>query len=222
MAFVKNPILLPLQKLIGISPSPKPVVLDDENISLVLPMVPEITRRSQAHGPTGGWFQGVLECVHSGADDERANINPYEAGASAVPPYPAIIESEFDLWLLGASLIQSSGAAALTGGMLSINVPTHALGWGEDDVSAPVTDSPAIPLALWDALDSTVNAPVGGDLVALTVGAKLVWQPIGIRLPRGAGAGAIALDTTSSGIATFQCLMLIGLFPAALGQDVVA
>jgi len=221
MSIVKNPILLPLQRLIGIAPNPKPVVLDDDNISLVLPMVPDITRRSRS-GPSGGWFQGVLENVHSGADDEKVNINPYLPGLFAQAPYPASVGVDFDIWLAGASLVQNSGTAALTGAMLSMNVPTHALGWGKDDAGVAVTATPGFPLALWDSQDSSVNAPPGGNIVCLTAGGELTYQPIGIRLPHSLEPGTtLVFDSTSSGAAEFRLIMLLGLFPAGLGQDVV-
>jgi len=42
---------------------------------------------------------------------------------------------------------------------------------------------------------------------------------VNIRIPRGA---TLAFHSTSAAAAEFQMAFLLGLFPAALGQDVVA
>lgn len=211
MSFVKNPILLPLQKLVGISPTPQPVVLDDTNISLTMPLVPDITRRSRASGPTGGWFEGVLENVHSAADDERSSITPYTAGVDAVAPYPTSVGDEFDLWLIGVAGQQSVQAPRLTIATLSMGIPTHAQGFGRDDAGAPLIVSPAIQVARFD---SVVASSANND--AMVTEAGNTYIPLNLRIPRGS---RLTFDSTASAAATFQILMIIGLFPAGLGQD---
>jgi len=109
MGLIKNAILAPIQQLVGAPAATTPTVLDDANVSLVLGIL-EIARRALAVGATGGWFQGVLENVHSAGDSESSSIDPYNAGADAVAPYPAIIGLDLDLWILGISGRRSSGA----------------------------------------------------------------------------------------------------------------
>jgi len=214
MSLVKNPIISMLQSLIGVSPNPGPVVLDDDSISMVLPVVPEVARRSMA-GIETGWFQGVLENVHSGADSETSNIDPYNPGAAAVAPYPTTIPDEFDLWLLGVSGRRSSGAGDLTGAVFTMNPGVTSQGWGIDDVGAPVVVAPAMRIAFFDGLEETVTA-VGNSPFLLAATGQL-YIPIGIRLPRG---GLIAMATEAAAAAEFQGMFLLGLFPAGLGQDV--
>jgi len=214
MSVIKNPILLPLQSIIGITPTPKPVVVDDENVSLVLP-IGDIIRRARANGPTGGWFEGVLENVHSGADDESSSIDPYNAGADAVPPYPRTVDPAFDIWLLGVSGQEQAAGNGLTMAIMGVNPPNHSQGWGRDDAGDPVVASPTIRIARFDGLDTATG--ITGPPMITEQG--LVYQPVNMRLPRGC---TITFESTSAGISVFRAIFLMGLFPAGLGQDVVA
>lgn len=215
MSFVKNPILLPLQKLVGISPTPQPVVLDDTNISLTMPLVPDITRRSRTHGPTGGMYSGILRNVHAGADDESSTIDPYAPGADAVAPYPTSVDEGFDVWLLGLCGQMSQGSGDLiTAGFASISVPDHMQGFGREDDGTPLALSPSFNVALFTGIDGTGS----GNPPLTLAGSGQVWIELGIRLARGQ---RITWKTTSSAAADFDLQMLIGLFPAGLGQDIV-
>ena len=215
MTIIKNAVLLPIQRLIGKASIPIPVVLDDASISLVLPIVPDIARRSLSSLPTGGWFQGILENVHSAADDEFSSIDPYAAGVDAVAPYPASISDDFDVWLAGVGGARSSGAGGLTGALLGINPVNHQQGWGRDDAGAPVTGSPMFRIAFFDGLET---AAVSSQDPFKTPQGE-VWVPVGLRIARGA---TLTFQSTSAAAAEFQAIFLIGLFPAGLGQDVVA
>jgi len=217
MTVVKNPILALLQNMIGITPAPLPLVLDDSNISLVLPIIPEITRRGQTIGNLTGWFQGILENVHSGADNEISTIDPYSAGADAVEPFPVEIQPGFDLWVLGAQLSVSSGTPALVGAIFSLNLEGRQQGFGRDDVGAPVVGNVPLTLAAWDGT-FTAAAYADGDPCTLT-GSDEVFKYLALRIPRGAN---LRLHTTSGAAGEFQLSLLMGLFPAGLGQDVVA
>jgi len=214
MSLVKNPILSTLQRMVGISPSPQPVVLDDANISLTLPLVPHVTRRSLA-GIESGWFLGITENVHSGADAESSFIDPYNPGDLAVAPYPGVVPDDFDVWVLGVAGVRSSGVGDLTGAIFSLNPADTSQGWGIDDAGAAVIGSLAIKIAFFDTLEETVTAVVSS---AMLTEAGLTYQPVGIRVPRG---GLLGFDTESVAAAEFQGQWLIGLFPAGLGQDVV-
>jgi len=215
MALIKNAILLPIQRLIGIAPSGSPTVLDDDSVSLTFPVIPDIARRSLSSLPTGGYFMGILENVHSGADDEASSIDPYNAGVDAVPPYPAMVSSEFDLWLLGISGRRSSGAGGLTGAIGSFTTPQHVQGWGRDDVGAPLVTNGRIMVAQFDGISTIVNAFTTPPMITEQ---GILYQPVGIRMVRGC---TIGFHSTSAAAAEFQMFFMLGLFPAGLGQDVV-
>ena len=106
MSLIKNALLLPIQHLIGQAPAPTPAVVDDDSVSLVLPVVPNIARRSLASQPTGGWFTGLLENNHVSDDAIISTANVYNIGDDAVAPWPAPVPNEFDVWLLGVFGIQ--------------------------------------------------------------------------------------------------------------------
>jgi len=211
MAIVKNPIILPLQGLIGLAPTPTPLVLDDENISLVLPLVPDITRRSQAPAGTG-WFLGIMENVHSAGDDESSAMDPYVPGDAAIPPYPNPVPAGFDIWLAGVSLIRNSGTGGLTIGTMLVNVDDPSQGLGIDDAGAVVVSTLFQCVATFDNIVATQRGADPGETQA-----GLTYQPIKLRQPRGV---SWTFDTTSAAAAEFQLQIVFGLFPEGLGQDV--
>lgn len=214
MAIIKNAILLPIQRLIGIAPASQETVVDTSSVSLTFPIVPDIARRSLSSQPTGGWFQGVLENVHSSADDELSSIDPYLAAADAVPPYPTAISNDFDVWILSIALRRSSGSGGLTGALISINPGPFQQCWGRDDSGAPVVATPPINLAFFDSINE--DTAVSTDPGVTVAGDTIVHA--NMRIARGT---TILFNSTSAAAAEFQALFIIGLFPAGLGQDVV-
>jgi len=214
MSIIKNAILKPIQRLIGIAPASSPTVVDTGNVSLTMPILPDMARRSLASQPTGGWFQGVLENVHSAGDAEISSINPYEAAADAVAPYPiAIDDLLFDLWIVAVGGIRSSGSGGLTSGVVSITPSAHTQGWGRDDVGAPVVASPRMTIASFDAINSD------GALDFFITEQGLPFQPLNLRIPRNS---LLTFHSTSAAAAEYQAWVLLGLFPAGLGQDVTS
>ena len=214
MTIIKNAIVAPIQKIVGSQQTPSPTILDDDNISLTLPISPNIIRRSLSSQPTGGWFQGVLENVHSAADDEASEIFPYNAGDDAVAPYPTSISADFDLWLLSVFGFRSSGAGGLNRGVATMNPPSHAQGWGRDDAGASLVTTVRHPVAAFDGIVAETAATLAYMQTELQ---GLILQPVGLRLPRGCTLG---FNSSAAAAAEFQMVFTMGLFPAALGQDV--
>jgi len=212
VSFIKNPVLSTLQRMIGISPVPGPIILDDTNVSLVLPMVPDVTRRSLA-GIRTGWYLGMLEVVHSGADFESAALDPYNAGVDAIAPYPPIVPEGFDVWLLGVGGHRSSGAGGLVGANFSMNPEDENQGWGRDDAGAPVVGTPSFIVAAFDSINELVTA----GIQPMQTESGETFVKVGIRVPRG---GTLGVNTQSAAAAEFQAQFLTGLFPAGLGQDI--
>jgi len=214
MTVIKNAILSPIQGLVGSPGVGTPTVLDDDSISMTLPILPDIARRSLAIGIGQGWFQGLLENVHGAADDEVSTIDPYNPGDDRIAPYPAVVEPGSDVWILGVSGIRSSGAGGLTGGTMGFSVPDTVQGWGRDDQGVLVAETPRFIFAQFDNI-STLSAGLSQPPMQTEQG--LIYQPVGVRVPRG---GIISFHSTSAAAAEFQAIFLIGLFPSALGQDV--
>ena len=218
MPIVKNPVLLTLQRMLGLAPGGgRPLNLDDSNISLTLPVVPHVARRGGA-GIQAGWFLGVMENVHSAADAEASFIDPYEPGALlAVAPYPASVPDGFDLWLLGCSGVRSLGTGDPTGALFVVNPNDTSQAWGIDDAGVAVIATPGIRVAFFDSVSEVVQAVTADPLFNSVSGQTYI--PVNMRLPRGTLLG---FETQSAAAAEYQGAFLLGLFPAGLGQDVVA
>jgi len=221
MALIKNAVLKPLQQLLGIAPGTQPTDVDLGNVSLTLPITDSIVRRSsQLVIPHGGWFQGILENVHSAADDEISAMPVYSPpAADVVAPFPSPVGPEWDVWLIGVSGRRSSGSGGLTGATASIT-PSSASpfqqAWGRDDSAAPVVGTARMVLAQFDAISTITAALTAADDPMITE-QGLTYQPINMRLPRGC---TLAFHSTSAAAAEFQMMFILGLFSAGLGQDV--
>lgn len=219
MAIVNNALLKTIQALIGIAPAASPTVLDDDSISMVLPVLPDVARRGLSVG-AGGQFQAIMENVHSAADAESSVIDPYNADDTAVPPFPAVVSRDFDIWLIRASMVRTSGAGTLVGGVLKFQAPldqSPSLGIGIDDAGAPVTNNTQQAFCHWDLLVSGITAVNAFGINAKSGQAEYILIA---RLPFGSKLHFHTEAGTAS--ATFRLTMVLGLFPAGLGQDCAA
>lgn len=208
MAFVKNPVLLPLQKLIGLAPSGKPLVLDDENVSLTLPIVPDITRRSRTPAPSTGLFMCQMQNEHAAAGTLSVSMDPYVA-TNTGDVYPSPVAQDFDLWLLGANVaIVDGNIVDLDDCSIEINAPDAARGWTITSGGGAITGALSFTqIAHWDAAQIL-------DATRL----KGIWRPLGLRWRRGDAVVFIS-DSNLAGDFDIVATMIWGLFPAGLGQD---
>jgi len=126
-----------------------------------------------------------------------------------------VVSDGFDIWILGCSLVRSSGAGGLTSGRCGINPGTTVQGLGIDDAGAAVVATPIMGLARFDAVDESLS---GVEADGITE-AGLNYQPINLRFPRGS---LLVFSSEAAAAAEFQLLCLMGLFPAGMGQDVSA
>jgi len=216
VALITGAQLRLVQRLFGLAPAS--VVgatdLDTQNVSQVLPLGPEILRRSDniLGLQSGGWFEGVCENVHSGADNEVCSLTPYTPGAAAGPGFPDPVPPGWDIWLLGASVIRFSGAGGASAALVLNGNPR---GLGIDDSGAAVAATPVPILAVWDSI---IDAPstLGGFMVTE---AGDPWVKMNLRLPRGI---IIEFHSTSDAAVSLRTAMIMGIFPEGMGQDVVA
>ena len=189
--------------------------LGSEDLTQVL-NVNELIRRARTQGLTDGWFHCAMRTIHAGAGAISVSIDPYQPGDDAFAPYPSPVPrtgpNAQDFYLLAASLVRNSGAAALDGAMLFIVPATNQQGWGRDSAGGTVTTTLIYPIARWTGLDSTLNginpSGIAGD------GSAMV--PINLRI----GGNGLRLTTDADAASEFTCLLTCGLFTAGLGQDV--
>jgi len=217
MSIIKNALLLPIQHLIGQAPTPTPAVLDTESVSLTMPITPEIARRSLASQPTGGWFVGILENNHVSDDAIISTVNVYRTGDDTVPPWPTPVPNEFDVWWLGVCAQHASGSGGLSEALVGFNPAAFTQGWGRDQAGAIVVNAPRMHFARFDAI---AGGATGSADPPLLTEAGETYVSVNMRLPRGTN---LSFQTLSTGAATveFKAMFVMGLFPSAMGQDVV-
>lgn len=209
--------LEPLNKALGLAGAgDSQTELMDGTVDQVID-VGQISRRGGTLAGTGGVFRCVLRNIHTTSETVSSSWQPYLPAAAGVnAPYPSPVSDNFDVYLIGASLQRSSGAASMSVGALSL---TNVLqGFGIDSAGAGIVSTSVFTIATWDDIITAMSPNF-----ARTV-KRLPYKTIGLRIPRkGAIASPFLSFTTVSGGATageFDCIMLMGIFPVALGQDI--
>lgn len=213
---IDSQALAVLNKSMGLTGAGSPQTeLTDGIVDQVL-SVGEIVRRSRTQAQTQGLYSAILQNVHTDSEVLTVQVNPYNVGTGVIPPYPDPVPENFDVWLLGASVRRVSGASTLTGALF-YQFPSANQGWGVDDSGVAVVESAPMGLIHWDSL-VTLNTTSGR-----LQGSRGLFQSLGLRMPRGASNnGSIRFVSSSSVTATFDCQLILGVFPAALGQDGIA
>lgn len=217
---VDSEALLLVNRVLGVSgttPGASNTTLDDENIAQVL-TVNDIIRRSRTVAGSSGIFRFVLRAIHAGAGDISTTVEPYNVAAiGRIAPWPRPVPRGFDLWVLGASTSEVvAGTSTSFAGMLTVLNMTQ--GFGVDNAGVAVVANTVQPIALWDA-----EGAIGGGVIGTRVGLSS-FQGGPLRLPRQPGAGgpiSLSFATTLDGTGTWDCTIMVGLFPEALGQDVI-
>ncbi len=198
----------------GIDPATAVTNLDLASVSQTLPVVPEIVRRSAPLAGIDGFHTGRLRNVHSAADVETSTITPYAVGDAALGSYPSSVAEGWDLWLLAISGQRTVGAGVITGTVTL--VPVNAIeGWGIEDDGTPLTAGAA----------RMILGRITG-IEAEHTHSPVIWQnepgatflKVGLRLPRGI---AISFHSTSDALVTVELTFVMGLFPMAMGHDVL-
>jgi len=203
-----------LTKALGLTGAGSPITeLADGVVDQVL-SVNEIARRSRTQADLGGIYTGILENNHLIADTVTTSININRMAADlAIPPFPDPMPPQFDVWLLGATLIQLSGSGTLQGALM-IRFANSQQGFGVNQAGAAVVDQENVVVASWDIV-STILTTFG-----LQGGVRTPFARIGMRLPRHVDT-RLQFTTISSAAVVFSCQLLMGVFPVALGQDVL-
>ena len=170
--------------------------------------VNELVRRGMTLASSEGVFTAVLENAHGAANTLSTTVDPYAVPVGVIPPYPSPMPLDQEVWLLEAGVVRTSGSGTISAD-LHIDYPNSAQGWGVDDGGSGVVASPPRAVAFWDSVVT------GLTVFALQNGSNPT-QKIGERLRRN---GAVRFSSTSSSAATYQCVLLLGVFPIGLGQD---
>jgi len=211
MKKINSAALESMNKALGLSGTGSPVTeLTDAIVDQVIEVGP-IVRRSLTQAQTGGIYSAQIRNIHTAAESLTGSVTPYLGGTSAKAPYPSPMPAAFDVWLLGAAVTQVSGTGTLSAA-LSVQYPTSVMGLTNKGGALTTT---VMNTAHWDTVvvENTTFGVSTGEL-------GVPFRKIGLRLPRATGT-LIIFGSTSSAAATFDCFMTLGVFPTALGQDVL-
>ena len=218
MALIKGSALAAVAKLFqfGQQATRGATDLDVDNVTQVL-SINEIVRRSEAGGAVAtGLFIGVLECDNgAGATNIEATIDPYNPGAAAGPGYPVSIDERFDVWILEVTGRRSAGTPAnFTESLFGIDDPATHLAFGIDDAGSVITPLPVRSLVRFTDIEELTNT---NNVLVDEVGQCRfnVTQ----RIRRGS---ILSYGCIASNAVTTRVQILMGLFPAGLGQDVAS
>jgi len=215
MADVDSDALLLVRSVLGQSGTAAPgTVLDDGRLDQVLD-VNEIVRRSRTLAGTTGMFHGILEATHAAAGDLTTTIDPYNPLAP-IAPWPAPVPDGFDVWLIGGCTVRTGGTAAnWVGGALSIATPAVHTAFSQDQAgaaSANAANEQDYTFGIWDSLDLTLSSDIG-----ITADGE---PYIDARMRLRRGSRIRFRSTAVNGAVTMICVVVVGLFPASLGQDI--
>jgi len=184
----------------------------DGELGQTLDVAP-IIRRGRTQAATQGIYQGYLRNEHAGAGSLATTEAVYAVDVGVLAPYPDPVPAQFDIWLMAAFLRQESGTGTIEATLTAV-YPAVTRGWGLDDSGLAVTDSPMeTVLAFWDTI-VTVGVSFGLQ------GTQGPMAHIGMRLPRS-DTMLLRFRSTASALATFGCQVMLGIFPVALGQDII-
>ena len=150
----------------------------------------------------------------------NVSTNPYRPAVGNINGYPAQVPESLDVWVLGAQVTSIAGGTPSTSALF-VNYDARQQGIGVDSTGAAVISSIQEVIMFWD-----LSRNQGFRFMAQNRGgAPGTNVPLirPFRLARGFGAPGTQLtfSSTSALAATWECQVLLGLFPAGLGQDVI-
>lgn len=195
-----------VDRTLGLAGKGSPVTeLEDGQLVQTFDTVPAI-RRGRTVADSSGMFSASIQNVHVGASDVSETLDLYNltSGIDATPPFPGPVPRGFDLWVVNSTMLKSANDAAEVIALMqlpftrSINIigaQNHALAFYQDHVF------------------------VNGQRYMFQAASTGTWaqnQPR--RIPRGA---LLRLDSTAAASLTVSWVILIGMFPEAIGQDAV-
>jgi len=196
--------------------------VDIDKLQIVLDVLPHI-RRKRSNLSTTGIFVTAIGNTHSGAAANvvTATLTPY-ASPSGVGPWPGNpVPETHDIWLIGCQ----AQCTAVTGNLLAAH---FALGFPTGSgLNVALTPSGAGSAAVTGALTTTVRAftqevSLGslGTHLAEPDGEEINRMVLPFRIGRGCQLHWNT-ETAALGASVYQLRLILGVFPAGFGQDVI-
>lgn len=216
-AEVNSSALTLLNRALGISGQLSAQTELDDGVVVQIVDVGDVARRSIS--PGGGLFWGLIRTIHGiGATDRGALVDPYNpqlaaGGSVSERPYPVLVSSAFDCYILGAQ-VSLSTQANFVDCHLQLNVPQTNMGWGILDnagTESAANTNAVVFLADWPTPDGSTQGSFA------KTGTGQVWVPMRHRIRRGS---TLEFLSQASNAIQYSCHMLLALQPVCLGQDV--
>ena len=205
MKVVDSQVLGVVDRVLQLQGAGSPITeLEDGILTQSIDANPYI-RRGGTVANSGGLFGATISNTHVAADDRTSTMDLYNLTVlNSQPPWPTPVGREFDVWIIAASLKLSD--SPLVSAALGFSVPT--LRQGPIEILGDLD----VILRWWDGV-----VVVGGLTFAtnLAMGVQSTMRPF--RVPRGVDLEL--LSTSSAGPLSVSAEMIVGLFPASLGQD---
>lgn len=188
----------------------RPVLFDDENLQQALVVNDLIRRGRTLAGSGGGIYAAQIVNSHGGAGTIIATRDPYDLGVATGAGWPAPVPEDLDAWILSAQVAAAIGDVDTSvATRFELRHPAVSAAFG--GTGGTVTQV----LRLWDtevAISGAV-AYLGG------VGDGVVgYNHPATRIPRDALI-VFASHKQGAGAADITLQLVLGLFPAGLGQD---
>lgn len=188
------------------TPGQEQTLFIDERLEQTLDVAP-IIRRGLTLANTEGLYSGNLRNTHTGsAAVVVTTLDPWSLAGAETPPFPAEIPTNLDLWLLGFSAKNVSGAGNLDSAFFDLANPStnRAFGTGGSLVLAGYTGEFA-------CAGANLLISHGNSLQ------NMYWMQ-GLRIIRNA---TFRFHTLNVGATSpiYDLDVYMGLFPSALGQD---
>jgi len=200
-----------LTKSLGLTGAGSPVTeLTDGIVDQTLDVAP-IVRRSRTQADIGGVYTGVFLNEHAGSGTLTTSVFPYNVTVGSFAPYPVPMPPQFDIWLLSATVLRVGGTGTIGAGLAQIT-PTSQQGFGVDDGGAAAGLVSALQFLCW--WDTALSS--GASVFAAL---RLVGQPVAVFGRRIARGTELRFQSTASALSDWQCIVNLGVFPVALGQD---
>lgn len=201
--------------------------LADESISQTLP-INEMNRRSRAPFQSGG-SKGLMVArmrnVHTIAGELMSFIDPYNP-VNPVSGFKSPFDPRaFDIWILGVSARTETNIAGpnVTWATFGFNMPTTLFSMSATNIGGPaplaVQEELVIGWADWDTYDA---APGNAGAIGGGVGAFADNRPSGMygHINRRISFGEeMRFRSQVTAAADLSCFVRMGIFPAAVGQD---
>jgi len=221
MKKVEGQALGTINKTLGLSGegAPSTEFIDGELVQSL--DVNPYVRRGNTISPNEGIYTTVLRTIDAvGGAAIIATLLPYNATVGAINGWPVPVPPSLDVWVLKAQVANVSGGFTATAALFA-NYDARQQGLGIDSAGVAVVSSIQELIMFWDLAKLQTFRFLVQDNGG-TAG-SFVPEIRPFRIPRGHSAPGTSLvfSCTASAAATWECQVLLGLFPSGLGQDVL-